>query len=138
MNSLYKLTVKCPKCGCDLSDETKLIDGVPAVRLAVRARGKEGYVWLSSMYGSYDHETTLDMMDGEISTFFCPLCKEELTSRDSCNTCQAHMVDLHLFEGGKVSICSRLGCTKHSIEFEDLATAMNHFFNELEVQKPRM
>ncbi|HNT51965.1 MAG TPA: hypothetical protein PKH19_01085, partial [Candidatus Syntrophosphaera sp.] len=47
----------------------------------------------------------------------------------------APMVDFHLYEGGKVSICSRAGCKKHSIEFEDIATAMNHFYNEFEVQK---
>ncbi|MDD3144449.1 MAG: hypothetical protein PHG32_09730, partial [Candidatus Cloacimonetes bacterium] len=45
------------------------------------------------------------------------------------------LVDFHLIEGGKVSICSRAGCKKHSIEFEDLATAMYHFYNEYDIQK---
>ena len=59
----------------------------------------------------------------------------ELKSIETCAECDAPMVDFHLTEGGKVSLCSRAGCKKHSIEFEDLATAMNHFYNEYEVQK---
>ena len=134
MQNYYKLTLKCPKCGRELSDETKLIDGIPAVKLLVRTGNEEGHIWLSSLYGSYSQESTLTARDGEISVLSCPHCGGELTSHENCNICQAPLVDFHLFEGGKVSICSRAGCTKHSIEFEDLNTAINHFFNEFELQ----
>lgn len=134
MHNYYQLTLKCPKCSKELRDEDKLIDGVPAMKLLVRSGNEEGSVWLSALYGSFSKESTLTPRDGEISCFSCPHCGEELTSGENCNICQAPLVDFHLFEGGKVSICSRAGCTKHSIEFEDLSTAINHFMNEFELQ----
>ncbi len=137
MTNYYKLTLKCPKCGHELGDESKLIDGVPAIKLRVRTGQEEGTIWLSALYGSYKVDSSLPVREGEISSFFCPHCGEELSSAENCNVCQAPLVDFHLFEGGKVSICSRAGCTKHSVEFEDLNTAINHFFNEFEVQKQR-
>lgn len=137
MQNYYKLMLKCPKCGQELGDEEKLIDGVPAVKFIIHSRGEEGLVWLSALYGSYNNESTLDVPKGEISSFFCPHCRADLISNANCNLCQAPQVDLHLFEGGKVSICSRAGCTKHSIEFEDLNTAINHFFNAFELQNRR-
>ena len=137
MQNYYKLTLKCPKCGKELGDETKLIDKVPAVKLMARTGQEEGCVWLSALYGSYSKESSLSPRDGEISVFSCPHCGGDLTSEENCNICQAPLVDFHLFEGGKVSICSRVGCTKHSIEFEDLNTAIIHFFNEFEIQAQR-
>lgn len=134
MTHYYKLSLKCPKCCKKLGDEEKLIDGVTSVKFNIKSRGQEGQLWLSALYGSYEKECTLDVPKGEISSFFCPHCKAELISNANCNLCQAPLVDLHLFEGGKVSICSRAGCTKHSIEFEDLNTAINHFFNAFELQ----
>lgn len=134
MTHYYKLSLKCPKCCEKLGDEEKLIDGVTSVKFNIQSRGQEGQLWLSALYGSYEKECTLDVPKGEISSFFCPHCKAELISHANCNLCQAPLVDLHLFEGGKVSICSRAGCTKHSIEFEDLNTAINHFFNAFELQ----
>lgn len=137
MHNYYKLTIKCPKCGVELGDPEKLIDGVPAVRLLIQSHGEQGMAWLSALYGSYSKESSLVARDGEISIFSCPHCHKELTSQESCNLCQAPLVDFHLFEGGKASICSRAGCTKHSIEFEDLNTAIHHFFNEFDIQAQR-
>ncbi len=134
MLDYYKLDVKCPLCGKELKDESKLLDGIAAIKLFARVGEKSGFVWLSALYGSYAYESTLDIPDGTITTFICPHCMKELTTNETCNLCQAPMVDLHLFAGGKVSICSRAGCKKHSVEFEDLATAINHFYNQLEIQ----
>ncbi|MFO8144461.1 MAG: hypothetical protein R6T89_01840 [Candidatus Syntrophosphaera sp.] len=134
MLDYYKLDVKCPLCGKELKDESKLLDGIPAIKLFARLGEKSGFVWLSALYGSYASESTLDIPDGTITTFICPHCMKELTTNETCNLCHAPMVDLHLFAGGKVSICSRAGCKKHSVEFEDLATAINHFYNQLEIQ----
>ena len=134
MKNYYKLSLKCPKCCKELGDTEKIIDGIPAVKFIIHSDGEEGLIWLSALYGSYEKQSTLSVPEGEISSFSCPHCKAELISSANCNLCQAPLVDLHLFEGGKVSICSRAGCTKHSIEFEDLNTAINHFFNVFETQ----
>jgi predicted RNA-binding Zn-ribbon protein involved in translation (DUF1610 family) len=96
---------------------------------------KEGFIWLSSIYGSYNLESTFEIKQDDVAEFKCPHCMKELTSSENCSVCGAPLVDFHLIEGGKVSICSRAGCRKHSIEFEDVATAMNHFYNEFDVQK---
>jgi hypothetical protein len=135
MLNFVKLTLKCPKCGKPLVDETKMIDNVPSIKLFIRMGEKEGYIWLSSIYGSYNLESTFEILKDEIAVFKCPHCLSDLTSDESCGECSAPLVDFHLIEGGKVSICSRAGCKKHSIEFEDLATAMSHFYNEFENQQ---
>jgi ssDNA-binding Zn-finger/Zn-ribbon topoisomerase 1 len=116
-------------------DNEHLVDNVASIKLYLKIGEKEGYLWLSSIYGSYNLESTLEIKEGEVASFKCPHCFHELKSQETCETCGAPMVDFHLLEGGKVSLCSRAGCKKHSIEFEDLATAMNHFYNEFELQK---
>lgn len=112
-----------------------MIACIQSPKTAREVDGKEGYIWLSAIYGSYNLDSTIPIQTGEIALFKCPHCLAELTAVEHCAECGAPMVDFHLYEGGKVSICSRAGCTKHSIEFEDLATAMNHFYNEFDVQK---
>jgi ssDNA-binding Zn-finger/Zn-ribbon topoisomerase 1 len=135
MLNFINLALKCPQCGKLLMDEEKLIDNVPSIKLFIRIGAAEGYIWLSAIYGSYNIDSTIEIKDQDIALFKCTHCLTELTSAEKCGECGAPMVDFHLYEGGKVSICSRAGCRKHSIEFEDLATAMNHFYNEFEVQK---
>lgn len=135
MLNFISLALKCPHCGKPLVDDTHVIDNVPAIKIFIRMQDKEGYIWLSSIYGSYNLESSFEILKDEIATFKCPHCLQELTSCEHCAECAAPLVDFHLIEGGKVSICSRAGCKKHSIEFEDLATAMNHFYNEFDVQK---
>ncbi len=135
MLNFISLDLKCPHCGERLIDESKLIDNVPSVKIFIRMGEKEGYIWLSSVYGSYNLESSFEILKDEIALFKCPHCLKELTACEMCSECGAPLVDFHLLEGGKVSICSRAGCKKHSIEFEDISTAMNHFYNEFDVQK---
>jgi Zn finger protein HypA/HybF involved in hydrogenase expression len=40
------------------------------------------------------------------------------------------MLPFHLDMGGKVSICSRIGCKNHFVEFEDLSVALRQFYQE--------
>lgn len=135
MLNLVTVQLKCVHCGLLLVDPEHLVDNVPSIKLYLKIGEKEGYIWLSSIYGSYNLESSIEIKDGEIAQFKCPKCFHELKSADLCSECGAPMVDFHLVEGGKVSLCSRAGCKKHSIEFEDLATAINHFYNEFDLQK---
>ncbi len=134
MLNLVSVQLKCVHCGHLLMDEEHPIDNVPSIKVYLKIGDNEGYIWLSSIYGSYNLESNIEIKDGEIAQFKCPHCFHELKSAETCGECGAPMVDFHLFEGGKVSLCSRAGCKKHSIEFEDLATAMNHFYTEVEMQ----
>jgi ssDNA-binding Zn-finger/Zn-ribbon topoisomerase 1 len=116
-------------------DNEHTVDNEPSVKLYLRIGEKEGYIWLSSIYGSYNLESTIDIEDGEIAQFKCPHCFDPVPTSEVCNECGAPLVDFHLDDGGKVSICSRAGCKKHSIEFEDLSTALTHFYNAYEMLK---
>lgn len=135
MLNFISVQLKCVHCGHSLMDPEHLIDNVESIKLYLRIGDQEGYIWLSSIYGSFNLDSTFDVETGQIAQFKCPSCFHELKSAELCNECNAPLIDFHLMEGGKVSICSRAGCTKHSIEFEDLATALNHFYNEYELQK---
>lgn len=135
MLNLITVQLKCVHCGHTMMDHERLIDNVPSVKLYLKIGDHEGYIWLSSIYGSYNLESTIDIKDGDIALFKCPHCLHELKSTETCGECEAPMIDFHLEEGGKMSLCSRAGCKKHSVEFEDLATAMNHFYNDFELQK---
>ncbi len=135
MLNLVTVELKCIHCGHSLMDNEHQVDNVASIKLYLKLLEQEGYIWLSSIYGSYNLDSTIDICEGEVAQFKCPHCFHELKSIETCVECDAPMVDFHLKEGGKVSLCSRAGCKKHSIEFEDLATAMNHFYNEYEMQK---
>ena len=135
MLNLVSVKLKCIHCGHSLMDHERLVDNVASIKLYLRIGDKEGYIWLSSIYGSYNLESSIEIKDGQVAQFKCPHCFKELKSVELCTECEAPLVDFHLLEGGKVSFCSRAGCKKHSVEFEDLSTAMNHFYSDFELQK---
>jgi hypothetical protein len=33
-------------------------------------------------------------------------------------------------KGGKLHVCSRIGCTKHYVSFDDIYTTLTSFYNE--------
>ncbi len=134
MLSFISVKPKCVHCGHSLMDHEHLVDNVNSVKLYVKVDEKEGYIWLSSIYGSYNLDSSFDIDSGVIAQFKCPSCFHELKSEELCGDCGAPLVDFHLEDGAKVSICSRAGCKKHLIEFEDLGTALNHFYNEYDLQ----
>lgn len=135
MLNLVTVQLKCVHCGKSLMDHEHLVDNVASIKLYLKLGEEEGHIWLSSIYGSYNLESNITIKEGEVASFKCPHCFHVLKSIENCSECDAPMVDFHLEEGGKVSLCSRAGCKKHSVEFEDLATAMNHFYNDFELQK---
>lgn len=120
--------LKCPHCGISLMDKEHPVDGQPGIMLMISIGDERKPIWLSPIYGSYHRDSELKITDGVLALFFCPKCGDELVSDDVCEACGAPMVDFHLVEGGKMMICSRAGCKKHLVEFEDLNTALNHFY----------
>jgi methionyl-tRNA synthetase len=127
---MIQVNVKCPHCGKSFMDDEVKIDGQPSVRLNVQWGGERGRIRLSSLYGSYKIEMQLSMPEGEIAKFFCPHCNAELTAPRICERCDAPMVSMKFIEGGTVEICSRKGCKKHLIEFEDLETELRAFYEK--------
>jgi len=126
---VIQVKVKCPHCGKSLMEEKTKIDEHPSVRVIIEHKKKKGELLLSSLYGSYNIQSQLDVPKGEVVDFFCPHCNTNLKTGRVCGDCQAPMVGMNFFQGGRVLICSRKGCKKHLIEFEDLDKELLAFYN---------
>ncbi|MBN1331212.1 MAG: hypothetical protein JXA54_17210 [Candidatus Heimdallarchaeota archaeon] len=127
MYDTLALKVNCPYCDKSLMDVKTLVDNMPSVKVNISFNGEDGIIHLSSIYGSYNYTTNLKIPPGKEVIFSCPYCKEIITSEFKCDLCSATMVPLKIETGGTVRICSRAGCKKHSVEFDDLQHALEHF-----------
>ena len=75
MPKKVSLSVKCPSCGEFLTDDTHLINNRKAIGLNIKTTdGKEGKIWLSSIYGDYNYTCEVPIPEGEIVDFMCPKC----------------------------------------------------------------
>ena len=127
------LNVKCPYCKQSLLDEANKIDGYPSVHLLYQCKEKKDDIFLSSLYGSYNSKIPSSISTGDVLTLFCPSCNTSLMSTRVCEKCKAQMVSMNIDEGGNIQICSRVGCKKHFLEFEDLNTELKAFYNEYSI-----
>ena len=130
MYELMSLKVKCPICGKSLMDHDQLIDNELSIKLNIEVAKNKGTINLSSIYGSYNYKADIEMIKGEIVKFFCPHCAAQIVSDIDCLSCKAPMIPFYLDMGGKVSVCSRIGCKDHKVEFEDLSIALNKLYQE--------
>ena len=126
---MIQLNVECLHCKHSLLDETYKIDGHPSVYLLFECEGKKGELYLSSIYGSHNSKIPSFVSDGDTLTLLCPWCKASLMSTRICEKCNAQMVSMNIEDGGNIQICSRRGCKKHLLEFEDLQTELKAFYN---------
>ena len=124
------VNLKCPFCGKSLMDKEHLVDNKPGIHVKIKFDNQEGDLRLSSIYGNYNFESSIEPPIDTIVQFFCPHCSAELKSERKCELCGAPMIPFCLIEGGYVYICSRQGCKKHYIEFEEMETALRHFCDE--------
>jgi ssDNA-binding Zn-finger/Zn-ribbon topoisomerase 1 len=130
MYDFLSLRVKCPNCGESLMDDEHLVDNESSIKLLIEIAGKKGVIRLSSIYGSYNHVSEIEINDNVVARFSCPSCQKEIISDVECLTCGAYMVPFYLDMGGKVSICSRAGCKNHLVEFGDLNIALKKLYQE--------
>ncbi len=124
---MIEVRIKCPLCGKSLMDDSREIDGNASICVVGEAGGQKGKIWLSSLYGSYNVESQREISEGNVTTFFCPECHEELKSTRTCELCEAPMVPFGFAEGGTVQICSRRGCKRHLVEFSDIRAELRSF-----------
>lgn len=132
MYNLIALKINCPHCEKSLMDAHTLIDNMPGVKLEVTFDDQHGVIHLSSIYGSYNYTANIKIPLGKEVTFSCPHCKEPVVSELKCDECSAHMVPLKIKDNGLVRICSRAGCKKHNVEFEELSRALEHFYKNFD------
>jgi len=127
MASQVALKVKCPSCRKSLMDKGHKIDGQSAIGLRVDVKGKKGWLRLSPVYGSYKVQSEFPIAKDALVRISCPHCQTALKGSTECEICGASMVPMMLEEGGKMFICSRRGCKKHFLEFEDINGALAKF-----------
>ncbi len=130
MHNLIILNVKCPHCDTSLMDKDRLIDNAPSINLRITVKGKKGGINVSAVYGSFNYSSSLTIPVDSIADISCPHCNTEIISSELCDVCGAPMIPLRLIEGGTVKLCSREGCRKHSIEFEDISVALSRLHHE--------
>ena len=125
---MVSVHVKCPHCGKSLMSSSKKLDNTKAIEVNLTYAGKHAPLFLSALYGSYLVETDLNMPTGKVGGFRCPHCKADLKSTRKCDSCGSQMVAFDLKDGGQVQICSRRGCRKHVLEFQDAASELQAFY----------
>jgi len=129
-NQPISLKVKCPQCNKSLMDYTRYLNAKPSIKLQIEVQGRHGLINLCSTYGCYEKIGNIDLVDKEITRLSCSFCKKELPASTTCDECGAPVVDLALEKGGKVHVCSRIGCKKHYVTFEDIYDTFTELFNE--------
>ncbi len=127
---LISLKLKCPVCGESLMDEEQTVDNSPGIKLNIKAGDNKGTILLSSVYESYNYECDIEIPKNQVVEFSCPHCTSEIEKDTSCDVCEADMYYLNLHMGGKVSFCSRNGCKNHSVEFNQISTALKSLYQE--------
>ena len=125
---MISVSLKCPHCGKSMMDAAKKLDGATAIAVRLTYAGKNSPLYMSAHYGSYTVETGLRIPLGKIAGFRCPHCKADLKSTRKCEICAAQMVAFDLKEGGQVQICSRHGCKKHLLEFQNPDSELQAFY----------
>ena len=130
MEKHVSFSVKCPHCSASLMNPDKVLNGKPTIELDIEFNGIKGKLNLCSKYGCFDHESTIKVDYKEIAKMYCPHCNKELITEVKCEACEAPMATFGIKSGGRVSICSRHGCTKHYVAFQNLEDAIRKFHEE--------
>lgn len=130
MDKLFVLSVKCPHCRASLMNNEKKINNKPSIHLNLKYNGIVGNLYLCALYGCFEHESDIKVDHDALSEFYCPHCKEALTTDVKCRACEAPMVTFMITSGGRMSFCSRRGCQKHYVAFQNLEDAIRKFHEE--------
>ena len=73
MHKKVSLTVKCPRCGELLMDDTHLINNRKAIYLNIKTSDdKDGKIWLSSIYGDYNYTAEHHIPEGDVVSIYMP------------------------------------------------------------------
>lgn len=123
-----RILVRCPGCGRSLMDSRRTVDDLEAIHFLVKIRDRIGHLYLSQVYGSYNKvfEGVEDVPKAVVECS-CPHCHAPFPFHGICPDCQAPIIGLDLQVGGVIKVCSRNGCKRHALEFENADDAFNLF-----------
>ena len=117
---VFPIDVSCIRCNHSLMDESLQVDGRAAIRVIVSAGGKQGWLRISSLYGSGTVLSEHDIAPETVVSFFCPHCHADLAGACDCAACNAPMVPMTVRAGGIVQICSRRGCKGGRLDLDGI------------------
>jgi len=126
----FVLSVKCPHCGTSFMDEGHIVNGQPGIKINIETQKERGVLWLCPIYDCFKNDSSVEINEKEVVNFYCPHCNQPLKSKISCELCDAPMAGLTIKSGGKVSVCTRKGCTNHHVVFQDLNDSLGLFYEE--------
>ena len=128
--NLISLKVKCPNCKQSLMDYKTFLNAKPSIKLRIEVKENQGVIHLCATYGCYEKSSNIELVNDEIARLTCSHCKKNLDTTINCVECGAPIVDFVLEKGGNVHVCSRIGCKKHYVSFEDIYTTLTSFYQE--------
>jgi len=118
----------CPK-GHLFRDEKVKIHGNPSLKVKVRNRGKEGFLYLDPVYGSFDNIEEVTIKKGDVVEMFCPECGVSLKdTHETCQVCSSPMFTFHLPKGGIIEGCLKKGCFFHKLKIVDAEQQLSRSF----------
>jgi len=124
---------RCPN-GHLLMAPDVTIGGHPSIHVKAKFGSQEGDLYMDPIYGSFDHQTELDIKHGTQVNLFCPECGISLLEDGLiCNTCSAPMFSMQLPRGGSVEGCTRKGCFSHRLEVVDLEAQLLRLYEETQM-----
>lgn len=127
MTHQLTLQLSCPNCKISLMDPKRQVDGLDAIRIKAKVLDTIGDIFLSQVYGSYNKEFgSAKNVEGSVIEGLCPHCNAPFPIHQMCK-CGAPLFCLSLQGGGFINICSRNGCERHSLEFENADDAFELF-----------
>ena len=109
----------CPN-GHDLINERALFDGFPGIAFKAKREGEEGLVAISPVYGCRSRVSLdLDLKDGAVWSFHCPVCDEPLPFYKDC-ACGGKVTAFFTTRDAdythSIGVCNRVGCFHSTVQ----------------------
>ncbi|MBN1798143.1 MAG: NAD(P)H-dependent oxidoreductase subunit E [Spirochaetales bacterium] len=117
---IFPVKVSCSVCKKSLMDSDYLIDGYPSIKININYNGKQCWLRLSSLYGSYNIASEFKIPSNEQSKFYCPHCADEISGSSHCPQCGSSMAALLIRDGCTLEICTRRGCRGHMLNLNPI------------------
>jgi NADH-quinone oxidoreductase subunit E len=115
---IFPVDVACSKCNHSLMDPTRLLDYRPTIRLTLAYRGEMGALRMSSLYGSRQTVTEVEVPLEEIADLHCPHCLASLEGSTKCPECGVLMASMVVRQGGMIHVCPRRACPGHLLNLD--------------------